>query len=65
MVGGHEASIVMLKPIQEFVCMRIHRIYSSRHLSGVSVVIFKEKRVLLARQAKPPRQGEWNSPDSI
>ncbi len=34
-------------------------------LVGVGVVVVREKRVLLIRRAKPPRQGEWSLPGGL
>ena len=54
-----------LPPIAEAVARETppdDRLYPSRPIVGVGVVVFRDDRVLLIRRGKAPRKGDWSIP---
>ena len=43
----------------------MHRQYPDRPLLGVGAIIIENDRILLARRANPPMQGEWSIPGGL
>ncbi len=45
--------------------MSAERAYPVRPILGVSVLVFKEGKILLVRRGREPRQGRWSLPGGV